>query len=465
MPRQIAIFGGSFNPPGLHHRLLAEALVRDFDEVIIVPCGPRPDKPATNDVDPVHRAALTDIAFRGLPKAHVELFDLEQAVFSRTDELDARFSGHGELWHVVGTDFITGGSRGESVIQTRWDGGAQMWGTLSFLVVARRGIPANPADLPPKSRLIHLDSPQDDASAAIRERIFRRQPYSQLVLPEVADHIERYGLYRGRISSRRSRLDLSEPRILIYADQRNERARAWAEELRPWENAERPNCIVSIGGDGTMLQAIRTHWRRRLPFLGLNAGHLGFLLNSVESMFQHGAFAPGELVSRQMPMLYVELEKECGSTETALAFNDAWVERATSQSAWLEITVNDRVRIPKLVGDGVLVSTAAGSTAYARSMGCPPLLADTPGWLIVGSNVLKPPAWKSALLSSEAHVQIRNIGGEKRPVDAFVDGRGQGKVLNMRARLSRIAAPELAFSAEHDTAEKIALIQFPPGGE
>ena len=112
---QIALFGGSFNPPGQHHRLIAEALVRHFDEVIVVPCGPRPDKPATNDVDPVHRAALADIAFRGLPKARVELFDLELATFTRTDELDARFSADGDIWHVVGAGLIAGGARGESV--------------------------------------------------------------------------------------------------------------------------------------------------------------------------------------------------------------------------------------------------------------------------------------------------------------------------------------------------------------
>ena len=96
-------------------------------------------------------------------------------------------------------------------------------------------------------------------------------------------------------------------------------------------------------------------------------------------------------------------------------------------------------------------------------MGCPPLLADTPGWLIVGSNVMDPPGWKSALLSTEASVELRNIGGEKRPVRAFIDGQNAGEVIAMRARQSRIAAAELAFCSQHDMAEKIAQIQFPAG--
>ena len=81
MRPQIAIFGGSFNPPGLHHRQIVEVMSREFDSVIVVPCGPRPDKETVNDVDPVHRAALADIAFRGIDRVQVELFDLNRPLF------------------------------------------------------------------------------------------------------------------------------------------------------------------------------------------------------------------------------------------------------------------------------------------------------------------------------------------------------------------------------------------------
>jgi NAD kinase len=162
-----------------------------------------------------------------------------------------------------------------------------------------------------------------------------------------------------------------------------------------------------------------------------------------------------------MPMLFIEVEGPDGARQTDLAFNDAWVERTTSQSAWLEVSVNGQVRIPKLVADGALVCTAAGSTAYARSMGVAPLLADTPGWILVGSNVMTPSGWKSALLAPETSVTLRSIGGEKRPLRAFVGGRALGPVVSLSARQSRIATVELVFAAQRDMAEKIALIQFP----
>jgi NAD kinase len=192
----------------------------------------------------------------------------------------------------------------------------------------------------------------------------------------------------------------------------------------------------------------------------VNQGHLGFLLNEPE-MLSPETLPTTACVIRLMPMLFIETEAPDGTRQTDLGFNDAWVERTTSQSAWLEVEVNGQVRIPKLVADGALVCTAAGSTAYARSMGVSPLLADMAGWILVGSNVMSPPGWKSALLAPEATVTLRSIGGVKRPIQTFVGGRPLGPTVCFNARQSRIATVELVFAAQRDMAEKIAMIQFP----
>ncbi len=460
MRPKIAIFGGSFNPPGLHHRLVAEALVPHFDRIIVVPCGPRPDKPTTNDVEPWHRAALADITFRGLPKVEVDLFDLELSSFTSNDRFEARYGHLGEIWHVVGADLTAGGARGESTIQRLWDRGGEMWQTLNFCVVTRQGYDVGEADLPPRHQFIQVPPLEAGASADLRDMIYQRQPYASLVPPQVAAYIERYGLYRGRIPARRTRWQFTAPRLLIVASD-TPHARAMAERYRQWEDPENATAVLVLGGDGTMLQAIRQHWRRRLPFVGVNQGHLGFLLNEPAS-FLPEIFSQTECVVRLMPMLFIESENADGSRQADLAFNDAWVERNTSQTAWLEVTVNGQVRIPKLVADGALVCTAAGSTAYARSMGVAPLLADTPGWIVVGSNVMTPAGWKSALLAPEATVSLRSLDSEKRPISAYVGGRPLGEVNALHARQSRIATVELAFAADRDMAEKISRIQFPP---
>ena len=209
-----------------------------------------------------------------------------------------------------------------------------------------------------------------------------------------------------------------------------------------------------------MLHSIQKFWRLRIPFFGMNAGHLGFLMNDAEQLLD-GKFPPEDLVLRQMPLLYVESQDANGEWKTALSFNDAWVERASPQAAWIEVKVDSQIRIPKLVADGSLVSTAAGSTAYARSMGAMPLPSETPALLLVGSNVMHPPGWKSALLSLDSQVEFKGLNSSKRPLNGYAGGLSLGQVQTMNIRLSRIAAVELAFSRSHDMAQKIAQIQFP----
>lgn len=462
MTRRTALFGGSFNPSAVHHRDVALALAPHFGSQIVIPCGPRPDKEQTNDIEPVHRAVMADLTFRGIPGVSVDLFDLEHATFTKTHKLDELYAlrDGGEIWHVVGTDLIAGGKDGQSPIQREWAEGESLWRRCRFAVIVRDGFPCDPADLPPKGMFI--TGVKGGASTDIRERAFRRQPYADLVVPEVAAYVERYNLYRGGSPSRTTRLRLPDPRPFVFVDDRNPRAKALAERLAGIAvNEDDANCIVAIGGDGTMLRAIRKHWRRRLPFIGVNAGHRGYLLNEIDPDLQDPGFLFDDLRVQQLPQLYVECQDLRGDRFGSYAFNDAWVACGTGQCAWLEVKVDGQARIPKLVADGVLVSTAAGSTGYARSMGATPLLVDSRGWLVVGNNVLEPRAWKSAPLSLDSSVEITSLDVQKRPVRAFVDGQDRGVVCSMRVRPSRVASVELAFSPHRDMAAKLAEDLFP----
>ena len=456
MPDRIALFGGSFNPPGLHHRQIAGRLARDFDTVLVVPCGPRGDKATTNLLPPVFRAALADMAFEGIPGVEVDLFDLEQDRFTRSHELDKRYSAQGEVWHVVGIDLIQGGARGQSQIQLSWEHGAWLWENARFAVLHRHGYVFDSADLPPHCQVIDIDV--QGASSDIRDRLARGKDVSDLVPSRPLAYIQRYGLYRAPIPGSWARGSLKDRPCRLEVDSRNPKAAAWSGHFASTTPGD-PEFITVIGGDGAMLRCIREHWRARLPFYGVNAGHLGFLMNSAANALAEG-FPPSDVIFRQLPMLYLEIEDVEGHCTTAYGFNDAWVERSTSQSAWLEVKVNGISRLEKLVSDGALVSTAAGSTAYARSMGASPLLADTPAWLLVGSNVMEPIDWKSALLSTDSQIEIRSLDLEKRPIRAFVDGIDHGPVRALRAQISRAAAAEMVFNAKHDMAEKIAAIQF-----
>jgi NAD+ kinase len=452
--RTLAIYGGSFNPPGRHHRATAELLCRHFDEVVIVPCGPRPDKPVTNDVEPIHRAAMVDLNFRGIPNVRVELFDLESSTFTRTYDLDRKFRTQGIVWHVVADEFVRGGAGNDSIIQREWTRGRDLWNEAKFAVLNRSGQPLEPASLPPQHRIFEIE--RDGSSLAIRNRAFQRQPLGELVIPEVDSYIRRHRLYQGVASPRQTKFQLTRERYLVVASERSAESRAVTDRLAAHSH-EDPELIVVIGGDGTMLRAIRQNWRRRVPFFGINTGHLGFLLNDSPQADPNEQ----ELVLYQLPLLRVEVESLDGRRTGALAFNDAWVERATGQTAWLRLLVNDLERIEKLVADGVLVATAAGSTSYARAMGATPLPLYTAALLLVGSNVLNPPHWRPVVLPADSRVEVRTHDPVKRPLKAFIDGIPQGNVQALHTRVSNMAGVELAFLPNHDPSLKLAKLQFP----
>ena len=282
MARRIGLFGGSFDPPGVHHRHIAKQLAGEFDELIVVPCGPRPDKANHGVVEPVYRAALNDLTFGDIERVTVDLFDLEQATFTRTDELEARYKDRGEIWHVVGSDIIAGGRRGESFIHRCWKDGAALWKSLNFAVVSRPGSEVEPQDLPPRSKMFRLSC--EGSAETIRRRAYQKESLADLVVPEVERYIKRYDLYRGKAPTRFARLGEFVPRPAIHMADRNPLAVEIAKALDPIRDEADPNCVIAIGGDGTMLHAIQTHWRKRVPFIGINAGHLGFLLNRREDV-------------------------------------------------------------------------------------------------------------------------------------------------------------------------------------
>jgi nicotinic acid mononucleotide adenylyltransferase len=192
MPRRIALFGGSFNPPGLHHRRIAELLARHFDEVRVVPCGPRPDKPEVGDVPSVFRAALCEITFGGMERVTVDLFDLEGDTFTRNHALEERYLPEGEIWHVVGADWLIGGGQGKSAIHTGWEKGGELWQRGRFAVLTRPGHELAEYDRPPQHELLNLEL--DESSTEIRELILHGENASRMLLPRAQRYIERYGL-------------------------------------------------------------------------------------------------------------------------------------------------------------------------------------------------------------------------------------------------------------------------------
>lgn len=139
------------------------------------------------------------------------------------------------------------------------------------------------------------------------------------------------------------------------------------------ELAGRVQLLVSVGGDGTLLQAARLAAELDIPILGINRGRLGFLtdVSPQDIAASIDAIVEGQLAADRRLLLQAKLQRADGSAEQQLALNDVvLLRRETGRLLDFETHVDGRY-VNSHSGDGLVISTATGSTAYALSCGGP----------------------------------------------------------------------------------------------
>ncbi len=222
--------------------------------------------------------------------------------------------------------------------------------------------------------------------------------------------------------------------------------------------ADRADVIVSLGGDGFMLQTLHRHHARDLPVYGMKLGSVGFLMNQYRA-----DDLPERLERAQSTLLrplVMEATTESGSNVHALAFNEVSLLRQTKQAAHLRVLLKGAVKIEELVCDGILVSTPAGSTAYNLSAHGP--------ILPLGSNVLamtpispfRPRRWRGAILPATTEVRIEILDPFKRPVSATADSYEVRDIAEVSIHESREKTVRLLFDPDHKLEDRILDEQF-----
>ena len=130
--------------------------------------------------------------------------------------------------------------------------------------------------------------------------------------------------------------------------------------------------IICLGGDGTILHTAHFAARNNTPILGLNMGSKGFMtglerneLGLLENL------SLDDLVREKRLMLDVELERKGQPVVSSLALNDAVVIKGSVSKMINLCVTSDGCEVMRFAGDGVIVSTPTGSTAYSMSAGGP----------------------------------------------------------------------------------------------
>ena len=178
------------------------------------------------------------------------------------------------------------------------------------------------------------------------------------------------------------------------------------------------NTSLVIGGDGFMLKILKKNKNKKKLFYGINSGNYGFLMNK----FSLKSFIKNLLKSKMItiyPLEMIVIGKY--KKKKSLAINEVSILRQSKQTANLSIKNNSKNIIKKLVSDGVLVSTPAGSTAYNLSVHGPILNLNSNKISIAPISPFRPRRWVGKIVSDKSKIIITNLNHNKRPVSAVAD--------------------------------------------
>jgi NAD+ kinase len=182
---------------------------------------------------------------------------------------------------------------------------------------------------------------------------------------------------------------------------------------------KKENLIIVIGGDGFMLKTLKKYQNSNKYFYGINSGNYGFLMNKFSSKFIIKNLSNANLVS--ISPLEMIVKNKNNQIKKSLAINEVSILRQSRQAASLSIKQGSRQIIKKLVSDGVLVSTPAGSTAYNLSVHGPILSLHSKKLSICPISAFRPRRWKGKIVNDNNKIIIKNLNPLKRPVSAVAD--------------------------------------------
>ena len=144
----------------------------------------------------------------------------------------------------------------------------------------------------------------------------------------------------------------------------------------------------------------------------------------------------------------------------ALAINEISLLRQSRQTASLQIKIRKKILIKKLISDGVLISTPAGSTAYNLSVHGPILSLDSKKLAVTPISPFRPRRWKGKIVPSSSMIKIKNLNTQKRPMSAVADNIEVRNIKNIEIKINRSVHFKLLYDKESSLIKKIKLEQL-----
>jgi NAD+ kinase len=210
-------------------------------------------------------------------------------------------------------------------------------------------------------------------------------------------------------------------KIQIISDKNKKSQKIKSQLIRIIElnKVKKDNLVIVIGGDGFMLETLKKNKIHKKKFYGINSGNYGFLMNKFSSKNIIKNLSRAKMVS--ISPLEMIVKNKTNQSKKSIAINEVSVLRQSRQAASLSIKHGSKQIIKKLVSDGVLVSTPAGSTAYNLSVHGPILSLHSRKLSIAPISPFRPRRWKAKIVSDRLKIVIKNLNPVKRPISAVAD--------------------------------------------
>jgi len=218
------------------------------------------------------------------------------------------------------------------------------------------------------------------------------------------------------------------------------------------------NLIIVIGGDGFMLAALKKYSKFKKPFYGINSGNYGFLMNKFSTKHTIKNLSKGRLVT--ISPLEMIVKTKNNKIKKSIAVNEVSILRQSRQAASLSISNGSRIIIKKLVSDGVLVSTPAGSTAYNMSVHGPILSLHSKKLSISPISAFRPRRWKGKIVNDKSKITITNLNPLKRPISAVADNLEVRNAKSILVKINNKIKFNLLYDKNRSLHKKIKIEQL-----
>ncbi len=229
-------------------------------------------------------------------------------------------------------------------------------------------------------------------------------------------------------------------------------------KLKKNKKSLKSNLIIVIGGDGFMLKTLKKNKNSLKFFYGINSGNYGFLMNKFSPKNIIKNFSKAKLIT--ISPLEMVVKNKQGLNKKSIAINEVSILRQSRQAASLLIKSGKKIIIKRLISDGVLVSTPAGSTAYNLSVHGPILSLHSKKLSISPISAFRPRRWKGRIISDKSIIKIRNLNPKKRPVSAVADNLEFRNAKNITIRTNKKIKFNLLYDSNRSLQKKIKIEQI-----